>query len=50
MTLKVGEPIKGDEPTVGLISPPKLDTGGIKARIMSRESLLETREEGSRRK
>ena len=50
MLLKGGERIRGDVSRVGLTSPPQLDTGGIEVRIMSGEILLDTREEGSRRK
>ena len=48
--MKGGEPIRGDILRVGLTSPPHIDTRRIKVRIMSGESPLVTREEGSRRK
>ena len=50
MTSKGGEPIIGTESRVGLTSPPQIDTGGGEVRIVSGESLLEAREEVSRRK
>ena len=50
MTLKGGEPITGAKSRVGLTSPSQLDTGGIEVRLTSGESLLESREEGRRRK
>ena len=41
--LKGGEHIIGAESRVGLTSPHQLDNGGIEVRLMSGESLLETR-------
>ena len=50
LTLKGGEHIRRSESRVGLTSPTNLVTGRIEVRLMSRESLLEAREEGRRRK
>ena len=49
LTIIGGYPIRGSDSGVGLISSPQIDTGGIKVRLMSRESLFEAREEGSRK-
>ena len=48
--MKGGETIGGADSRVGLTSSPQLDTGGIKVRLVSGKSLLESREEGGRRK
>ena len=47
MRLKVGEPIDRAGSRLGLISSPQLDTRGIEVSLMSGESLLEAKEEGS---
>ena len=48
--MKGGEPIGGAVSRVGLTSSPHIDTREIEVRLVSGESLLEAREEGSRRK
>ena len=50
MILKGWETIIGAEMRVGRTSPPHIDTGESEVRFMSGERLLESREEGSRRK
>ena len=50
LTLKGEGPIRGYDSRVRLTSPPHIDTGGVDVRIMSGDSLLDSREEGSRRK
>ena len=50
MTFKGGETIRGANLRVGIISYPFLDTRFIGVRLMSRESLLEAREERIRKK
>ena len=48
--MKGGKPIRGAELRLGLTSPPQLGNRGIEIRLVSGESLLESREEGSRSK
>ena len=50
MILKGWETIIGAEMRVGRTSPPHIDTGESEVRFMSGERLLESREEGSRKK
>ena len=50
LLLKGGGSIIGAKSRMGMTSPPHIDTRGIEVRLTSGESLLETREQGRRRK